>query len=418
VKDHANRFRCQAVPPVCQAAGKAIFMDMEKFRGLLDFPGASPRLRTLAADFAREARANWPDIAGAYPLPPSLLRRAGETGVTGIGIAAAHGGQGGGYEDICAGAAEISFWAQSPGLALFLFMHQLIARFSVGVCASSGQQEEYLPRLASGAMIAAQAVSEAETGASPRHMKTRAEKIGGGWVLSGEKTFVTNGPVAGLFITLAVTGERDGKREFSAFLVPASAAGLQVQDIGPLSFLRPASHGAVRFNAVKLADQSLLGEEGKALEFLARPFAALEDALMAGFLVGGLAALFMDLGRDIEQSGLNTPDRYKLAGRLQAGLTAFANLADYGARGGARGGAREKDRPEASGFLQKSHGFSRATRELALFNLSLCRELAQDVPLGHDTMSLFTDVQKSLSIRGKGADMREEKIGKEFLSEA
>lgn len=380
-------------------------MDAKPFYGLLDFPAASPRLRGLAADFAREAHAGWPGIADIYPLPVALWERAGKAGVTGVGIDAAFGGQGGGYEDICACAADISFWSQSPGLGLCLFIHQLTARFSIGALASPGQKEEYLPQLAAGSLTAAHAISEQETGGNPKHMKTGAERSGGGWVLNGDKTFVTNGPIAGLFITLAATGEKEEKREFSAFLVPASAKGVQVRDVGPLSFLRPAPHGAVRFDGVQLPEHSLLGEEGKALEFLSRGFAALEDVLMPGILAGGFAALLMRLCKEAAQAGQNTPEKQKLAGRLQAGLTGFAALASHGS-----------GRTGSSGFLQKSQNLGRAAREVALFNLSLFRELARGIPLAHDTEVLFTDLEKSLTIRGKLADTRAEKAGKALLS--
>lgn len=380
-------------------------MDAKPFYDLLDFPAASPRLRECAADFAREAHTGWPDIADTYPLPVPLWQRAGETGVTGIGIDAVFGGQGGGYEDICACAADISFWSQSPGLGLCLFIHQLTARFSIGALASREQKKEYLPQLATGSLTAAHAISEQETGGSPKHMKTRAERNSGGWVLDGDKTFITNGPIAGLFITLAVTGERDGKREFSAFLVPASAKGVQVRDVGPLSFLRPAPHGAVRFDKVQLSHSSLLGEEGKALEFLSRGFAALEDVLMPGILAGGFAALLMRLCNEAAQAGQSTPEKHKLAGRLQAGVTAFTSLVAHGA-----------GRTESSGFLQKSQNLGRAAREMALFNLSLFRELARGLPLAQSTEILFTDLEKSLTIRAKLADARTEKTGKALLS--
>jgi hypothetical protein len=126
--------------------------------------------------------------------------------------------------------------------------------------------------------------------------------------------------------------------------------------------------------------------------------------LMAGFFAGGFAALFRCLCRDAEQAGQNTPEKQKVAGRLQAGLTAFANFAAYGA-----GEAKSLD------FLQKSQGVSRTARELALFNLSLLRKLAREVPLAHDSGTLFTDLERSLGLRGKLADRREEKVGKEFL---
>lgn len=380
-------------------------MNTADFYDILDFPHTSSQLRGLAANWAQEVKATWPDIANTYPLPPSLWSKLGQSGVAGIGIDQAYGGQGGGYEDICVCAAEVSFWSKSPGLALSLFIHQLSARFSIANLASPQQKEQYLPQLATGALTAAQAVSEPKTGGSIRHMKTMARKHRKRWVLTGEKSFVTNGPIAGLFITLAVTGERDGKKELSAFLVPAATKGVQVRDSGPLAFLQPSPHGAVEFNEVELSERNLLGEAGKAVDFLSRPFVALEDVLMAGWLVGGFIAFFMCLCRDMFQAGQNTPEKQSLAGKLQAGLIALTNHTAYTA-----------GRTNAPDFLQKSQGFSRAARELALLNLCLSQKLMLEVPIAHDTRTLLTDLQKSLTIRGKVADLRTEKAGRQFLS--
>lgn len=380
-------------------------MNTKKFHEILDFPGARPELRELAASFAKDVHRDWPNIANTYPLASSLWKRAGEMGITGIGIDKAFGGQGGSYEDISACAGEISFWSRSPGLGLSFFIHQLVARFSIGTLASPEQKEEFLPKLASGAITASHAISEPETGGSPKQMKTKAERDGKGWVLNGEKTFVTNGPIAGLFVTLAVTGESHGRKEFSAFLVPAKSEGIQVRDLGPLPFLNPAPHGAIRFNEVRVPAQALLGKEGEALEFLSRAFVALEDVLMAGSLVGGFSALFMCLCRDLVQDGQNTPEKERLAGRLQARLISLASLAGYGAA-----------RTAFPDFQKKSEGLNRAIRDLCILNLTLFRELANYLPLGRDTETLLNDLEQSGKIGGQRAVMREEKAGREILA--
>lgn len=380
-------------------------MNIKRFHEILDFPGALPQLRELAANFARDVHRDWPNIANTYPLAASVWKHAGEAGITGIGLGETFGGQGGSYVDISACAGEISFWSQSPGLGLSFFIHQLVAHFSIGVLGSSVQKEELLPGLAAGTLTAAHAVSEPETGGNPKQMKTKAERDGSNWILSGEKTFVTNGPIAGVFVTLAVTGEKNGRREFSAFLVPADSDGVHVRDLGPLPFLNPAPHGAIRFNEVRLPAGSLLGKEGEALEFLSRVFVRLEDVLMAGSLVGGFAALFMCLCRDILQDDQNTVEKQKLAGRLQARLIALASLAGYGA-----------DRTVFPDFPQKSEGLNRAIRDLCLLNLALSRELARNVPLERDTETLFNDLEKSGKIGGQRAIVREEKAGRELLT--
>lgn len=380
-------------------------MNIKPFHDLIDFPGANPRLREIAAIFAKETREAWPNIASTYPLPEAIWKRAGESGVTGIGIDEAFGGLGGTYEDIAASAAEISFFARSPGLALSFFIHQLVARFAIATLASEDQKNAFLPNLATGKITASLAVSEPDTGGNPKLMKTRAERKSSGWVLAGEKTFVTNAPIAGLFVTLAVTGEKNGRKEFSAFLVPAKSPGVQVRDIGSLPFLNPAPHGAISFKEVEFPENALLGKEGAALEFLSRSFVKLEDVLMAGSLVGGFSALLMCLCRDLVRTGRNTPEKTRLAGKLEARITALASLAAHGA-----------ERTALNDFAVKSEGFNRAIRDLCLLILALFNELAKDVPMQKDTETLFNDLEKSGTIGGQRAKAREEKAGKEILS--
>ena len=85
------------------------------------------------------------------------------------------------------------------------------------------QKREWLPKVASGEAIAAFAMTEPECGSDAANMPTSAMRDGNEWVLVGEKTYISNGGIADFYVTFARTGEGEGARGLSAFIVPADA---------------------------------------------------------------------------------------------------------------------------------------------------------------------------------------------------
>ena len=136
--------------------------------------------------------------------------------------------------------------------------------------------------LLNGEALAAVATSEPEIGANPKHLATRAVRLGGGWRLSGIKAPVTHGLEASVFLVLAITGEQDDRRRFSVFAVPSSARGVSIEALsGPM-----AGHARVRFDAVEVPSSALIGPEGEALDALARPFRLQEQAVLLAYALG------------------------------------------------------------------------------------------------------------------------------------
>lgn len=374
-------------------------MNLNPFHDLLDFTGTRPELRTLAADFATKISKEFPDLASTHPLPAGIWEKAGRDGILGIGLPEASGGQGGGYGDISAAAAEIAFASACPGLALSILIHHLIAVFAIQGLGNETQKTTFLPRLASGKLTASLAISEPGAGAHPKGLTTQAQKEDGGWRLSGTKTFITNAPLAGLFLVMAITDNKEEKKAFSAFLVPADSQGLQVRDLGPLPFFRPAPHGEVHLDAVFVEDTALLGKEGKALEFLAKPFRGIEDALMAGAVAGGLAALLFRCCRDLGDND-SAPIKNGV-GLAQARITALSSLALRAAN----------SQPPSS----LAAGLNLAVRDLAAIFLKDLRHITEGISLEKDTEILFRDMEKSGSIAGNVARIRQEQAGQRLL---
>jgi acyl-CoA dehydrogenase len=136
---------------------------------------------------------------------------------------------------------------------------QVIAKFG-----SAKQQKALLPALAAGDMIASFALTESEAGSSPAGLKTLAWRDGSDWILSGTKRFITNAPLAGLFVVFARTDPNsDPSRGISAFAVDASSAGLTVGPRDHKMGQRGAWTAEVNFNAVKVPSGRLIGNEGR-----------------------------------------------------------------------------------------------------------------------------------------------------------
>jgi acyl-CoA dehydrogenase len=238
--------------------------------------------------------------ADAFPV--DLWQEMAEAGLFGIGLPERLGGAGGGYAEIAAALAALVEMGGSPGFAAAWAAQQMFARATILRFGSEVQRTALVPAMAAGRLALAFAVSEPGAGAHPKHLKTTAERHGDRHRLTGEKTHVTNGPIAGLFVVIAVsavepgngeTGGRAGRKRFSAFLVPRDAPGLEIVPAPPLRTLRPMTHCMLRLNSCEVPESALLGPPGVAFETLAMPFRDTEDAI----LTSGFAGTFRRLLR-------------------------------------------------------------------------------------------------------------------------
>ena len=136
--------------------------------------------------------------------------------------------------------------------------------------ATDEQLERWMPRLASGAMIGAVAMTEPDAGSDLRGIATIARRTGDGWVLSGRKTFITHGTIAGLVIVAARTEKDDGSLGFSLFVVedgmPGFERGRPLKKVG----LHSQDTGELFFDQVGLPEENLLGTCGTGLSQLKR----------------------------------------------------------------------------------------------------------------------------------------------------
>lgn len=150
--------------------------------------------------------------------------------------------------------------ARHDGLADFAFAMQGLGMGAVSLFGSP-EQREWLERTRAGAAIAGFALTEPGSGSDVAATATTAERVQGGWLLNGEKTWISNGGIADVYVIFARTGEAPGARGLSAFLMPADVAGLSV--VERLEVIAPHPLARLRLEGVMLPEGALIGRAGE-----------------------------------------------------------------------------------------------------------------------------------------------------------
>lgn len=269
--------------------------------------------------------------------PESLTRlwaSMGRRGLLGLSVPAEFGGEGARYSEMRAAMDVFVREGGRPGLALTWAMHLIVAKTLIADCGTGRQRREILPAMASGRKTIAIALSEPGAGSDPKTIRTRAVKSGDRYVLDGEKSWLTNGPLADLFLVFAVTARREERKGFTAFLVPRETPGLTIAALPPLGCLEPALHCAVRLERCAVPETAVLGHEGRAWEELSKPFRVAEDVLLCGGAVlGGLTRLLdQRIGEWRNRTGEDTVGARERVGEAASLLAAARLVAGEAAR--------------------------------------------------------------------------------------
>ena len=192
-----------------------------------------------------------------------------------------HGASARDFLDLAVITGALTRYGRNPGIALSWMLNELIAELLAEKRNSDRQEGK----------IFALAVSEPVAGSHRNSLTTQAERRGNEFVLSGEKKFVTNAPIADAFVVVAVSGRHEGKNDLSAFVVPADTAGITCTKPTPLTFLQPCSHGGIIFDNCVIPKDALFGKPGHGYEATAVRIRAQEDVLMMALLAGTMSAL-------------------------------------------------------------------------------------------------------------------------------
>ncbi|MEO6990497.1 MAG: acyl-CoA dehydrogenase family protein [Candidatus Baltobacteraceae bacterium] len=190
-------------------------------------------------------------------------------------------------------------------LADFAFAMQGLGSGPLSLAGTREQQTRYLPRVRNGSAIAAFALTESEAGSDVASLATTAQRDGDGWILEGEKTWISNGGIADFTVVFARTGEAPGSRGISAFVVDAGTKGFSVPE--RLVTIAPHPLGTLRFAACRVPAESLVGEPGGGFKLAMRTLDIFRTSVAAAALGMARRALAAALERVDERRLFGAP---------------------------------------------------------------------------------------------------------------
>ncbi|HSG37244.1 MAG TPA: acyl-CoA dehydrogenase [Paracoccaceae bacterium] len=228
-------------------------------------------LRDAAKAFAQDKLQ--PRVIAAYrneETDPAIFREMGEAGLLGVTIPEELGGLGAGYVTYGLIAREIE--RVDSGYRSMMSVQSSLVMYPINAYGTEEQKRKYLPGLAAGTLIGCFGLTEPDAGSDPGGMKTTAKKTANGYVLNGSKMWISNAPIADVFIVWAKSEAHGGK--IKGFVLEKGMTGLSAPKIGGKLSLRASITGEIVMKDVEVGEDALLpGVEG-----LKGPFGCLNRA--------------------------------------------------------------------------------------------------------------------------------------------
>jgi glutaryl-CoA dehydrogenase len=214
-----------------------------------------------------------PRAAAAYlneTVDAGIFREMGSLGLLGVTLPTEYGGAGASYVSYGIVAREIE--RVDSGYRSMMSVQSSLVMYPIYAYGSDEQRAKYLPKLASGQLIGCFGLTEPGAGSDPGGMRTRADKTPNGYRLTGSKTWISNSPIADVFVVWAKSTEHDG--QIRGFVLEKGMRGLSAPKIEGKLSLRTSVTGEIVMDGVELSDDHLLpGASG-----LAGPFGCLNRA--------------------------------------------------------------------------------------------------------------------------------------------
>jgi alkylation response protein AidB-like acyl-CoA dehydrogenase len=220
------------------------------------------QLRKEIRDFAQREIApsvsRWDE---ASEFPEDVVKALGKMGLLGVIFPIEYGGSGLGYVDYVLAIEELS--AVDGSIGIIVAAHNSLGTNHIFVAGNEEQRRKYVPRLASGEWLGAWGLTEPGSGSDAGGARTSATRTDHGWLLNGNKTFITNGHYADVAVVIAVTDKEKGVHGLSAFVVekgtPGFRAGKKENKLG----LRASDTSELIFEDCEIPGENLLGKEGE-----------------------------------------------------------------------------------------------------------------------------------------------------------
>lgn len=185
---------------------------------------------------------------------PSIFAEMGEMGLLGTTIPEEYGGLGANYVSYGLVAREIE--RVDSGYRSMMSVQSSLVMYPIYAYGTDAQRKKYLPGLAAGMLIGCFGLTEPDAGSDPGGMKTTAKKVDGGYVLNGSKMWISNAPIADVFVVWAKSDEHDGK--IKGFVLEKGMKGLSAPKISGKLSLRASITGEIVMDNVAVSEDALL----------------------------------------------------------------------------------------------------------------------------------------------------------------
>ncbi|MEA3043325.1 MAG: glutaryl-CoA dehydrogenase [Sphingomonadales bacterium] len=228
-------------------------------------------VRDTAEAYAQEKLQ--PRVTSAYldeRFDREIMDELGALGMLGATIAPEYGGAGLNY--VSYGLIARAVERVDSGYRSAMSVQSSLVMHPINAYGTEDQRRKYLPRLARGEWVGCFGLTEPDAGSDPGAMRTRAQKVDGGYRLSGTKMWITNAPIADVFVVWAKSDEHDGR--IKGFVLEKGMAGLSAPKIREKLSLRASITGEIVMDGVEIPDDNLLPNASG----LAGPFGCLNRA--------------------------------------------------------------------------------------------------------------------------------------------
>jgi len=265
-----SHFRPQSLSPLIHSPSQSRSASSKHPKGFVPpTPSDLAELRERVQEFTRreipEEVAAHTDKTNAFPS--SMWKKLGDAGLLGITVDEDVGGLAMGYQAHAIVMEELSRASGSIGLSYAAHAQLCVNQLQLN--GSQAQKDEFLPGLVSGDKVGALAMSESGAGSDVVGMRTSATQVDGGYLLSGTKMWITNGPDADYIIVYAKTAPEAGSKGITAFIVEtATSPGFAVSRKLDKMGMRGSNTGELVFDSVFVPTSRILGSVNRGVKVL------------------------------------------------------------------------------------------------------------------------------------------------------
>jgi len=222
-------------------------------------------IQDMMRKFAKEElepKAGEIDKSGEFPV--ENIKKLAELGIMGMVVPEEYGGAGFDFVSLAIAIEEISKACGSTGV--ITAVNNSLVCYPILAFGTEEQKKKYLPKLATGQIIGAFALTEPNAGSDPASLETTARLDGDYYILNGTKRFITSAGQAGVFIVMATVDKTKGNKGICAFIVERDSPGFSIGKHEDLMGLRATDNAELIFEDCKVPKANLLGQEGQGLK--------------------------------------------------------------------------------------------------------------------------------------------------------